>query len=173
MPSTSPTPQEAQTLPKRRALPVVDARVRQAAARFGHRQSHQQRQRGETAEQAVRVEQREQVAGDGFDPAVRAELDGADHRVGDEEDEEQEGPEREAGEQADHDHEAAAGDPADGGVLEDAAEEQGEEVAGDRGAEDADRDRQVEARFTARSEDAVDGGLDLQRILAGARSISS
>ena len=84
----------------------------------------------------------EEVAGDGFDPAVGAEFDRADEGVGQEQHEEQEGAEREACDHADGDEEGAGEVQAEVVDVEhrteDVAEEDREQVAGDDRAEDAD-----------------------------------
>ena len=84
----------------------------------------------------------EEVARDGFDPAVGAKLDRADEGVGDEEHEEEEGADGEAGDDADGDQqdagevEAKVVDVED--RTEDVTEEDREQVAGDERAQDTD-----------------------------------
>ena len=84
----------------------------------------------------------EEVAGDGFDPAVGAEFDRADDGVGEEEHEQEEGADREARDHADGDQEGAGEVEAEVVDVEhrteDVTEEDREQVAGDERAEDAD-----------------------------------
>ncbi len=89
---------------------------------------------GGVEEEEFSLVRSEEVTGDTFDPAIGSEFDCTDEGVGDEEDEEDDGPEGELRDDA-NDEEECSADGVAGGT---AAEELGEEVAGDDGTEDPD-----------------------------------